>query len=122
MVLARSSIQALSVFTLCLRAWRIVMGPMLFLSGFRENFPALQANASFLEIQKRISELENQIADRREFYNDSINVFNTRIQQMPDALVARLFGMQPRLMFLVSTAKKTPMTVGFGAPQETLKS
>jgi len=87
-----------------------------------ENFPALQANASFLEIQKRISELENQIADRREFYNDSINVFNTRIQQMPDALVARLFGMQPRLMFLVSTAKKTPMTVGFGAPQETLKS
>jgi LemA protein len=87
-----------------------------------ENYPALQANASFLEIQKRISELESQIADRREFYNDSINVFNTRIQQMPDALVARVFGMQPRLMFLVSAAEKAPVPVGLGAPQETLKS
>lgn len=49
-----------------------------------ENYPALRANASFLELQKRITELENQIADRCEFYNDAINVFNTRIQQMPD--------------------------------------
>jgi LemA protein len=43
-----------------------------------EKYPALQANTSFLELQKRISELESQIADRREFYNDTINVFNTR--------------------------------------------
>jgi LemA protein len=73
-----------------------------------ENYPTLQANQSFLELQKRTTELESQIADRREFYNDSINVFNTRLQQMPDALVAKLFAMKPRLMFLATAAEKTP--------------
>jgi LemA protein len=86
-----------------------------------ENYPALQANASFLQIQKRITELESQIADRREFYNDSINVFNTRIQQMPDALVARFFEVRPRAMFLVSAADKSTVRMGMGTPQETLK-
>jgi LemA protein len=73
-----------------------------------ENYPALQANTSFLELQKRTTELESQIADRREFYNDAINVFNTHIQQMPDALVARFFGMKPRFMFLVTDGEKAP--------------
>jgi LemA protein len=71
-----------------------------------EKYPALQANTSFLELQKRISELENQIADRREFYNDSITLFNTRLQQMPDILVARFFGIRPRFMFVVDAAEK----------------
>lgn len=79
-----------------------------------ENYPALQANASFLELQKRISELESQIADRREFYNDAINLFNTRIQQMPDTLVARYFGLQPRLMFQVPLAEKSPVSLSLG--------
>src|ERR1700739_2024670 len=53
-----------------------------------ENYPGLKANVSFLELQKRITELESQIADRREFYNDAINLFNTRIQEMPDSMLA----------------------------------
>ena len=74
-----------------------------------ENYPALQANASFLELEKRISELESQIADRREFYNDSITIFNTRLQVMPDTFVARFFGMRPRFMFPVTAAEKAPV-------------
>jgi LemA protein len=57
-----------------------------------ENYPSLKANATFLELQKRITELENQIADRREFYNDSINLFNTRIRQTPTVLLRRLWA------------------------------
>ncbi len=41
-----------------------------------ENYPELKANNNFMQLQNRISELESQIADRREFYNDSVNVFN----------------------------------------------
>ena len=41
-----------------------------------------------MQLEKRITDLENQIADRREFYNDSVNTFNTRIQQVPDTFVA----------------------------------
>lgn len=57
-----------------------------------ENYPDLKANQSFNALQSRITGLENAIADRREFYNDSVNVNNVRIAQFPDLIVARLFG------------------------------
>lgn len=57
-----------------------------------ENYPDLKSNQNFLMLQTRISGLENQIADRREFYNDSVYINNVRIQQFPDLIVARLFG------------------------------
>ena len=60
-----------------------------------ENYPELKANNNFMQLQTRISELESQIADRREFYNDSVNVFNTRIQEMPDALLAGPMNLHP---------------------------
>ncbi len=57
-----------------------------------ENYPKLQADASFQHLQSRISGLENELADRREFYNDSVNVFNIRVQSIPDVVVARIMG------------------------------
>ena len=76
-----------------------------------ENYPDLKANATFLELQERITALENQIADRREFYNDSITLYNTRLQQMPDALVANIGGFRPRFMFVATPAEKAPVPV-----------
>jgi LemA protein len=76
-----------------------------------ENYPSLKANATFLELEKRITELENQIADRREFYNDAINLFNTRIRQIPDRFVAKTLHLQPRAMFQVSALEKAPVPV-----------
>jgi len=57
-----------------------------------EAYPQLKANESFQELQARISGLENGIADRREFYNDSVNLYNTRIQQFPDLIIANNLG------------------------------
>src|SRR6266705_3094840 len=51
-----------------------------------ENYPDLKANSNFQQLERRITELENQIADRREFYNDSVNTFNIRIQQLAVSL------------------------------------
>jgi LemA protein len=76
-----------------------------------ENYPNLKANVTFLELQKRITELENQITDRREFYNDAINLFNTRIRQIPDNLIANILGMQPRVMFQVPAAEKARVSL-----------
>jgi LemA protein len=59
-----------------------------------ESYPDLKANESFLQLQSRISGLENAIADRREFYNDSVNINNVRIEQFPDLIVARLFNFE----------------------------
>jgi len=62
------------------------------LFALAENYPDLKANQSFQKLQTRISELENDIADRRELYNDSANRINIRIHQFPDLLVAKLFS------------------------------
>src|SRR6266850_6414125 len=69
-----------------------------------ENYPDLKANSNFQQLQQRITQLENQIADRREFYNDSVNTFNIRIQQVPDTFVAAFMQLQPRSMFRVEEA------------------
>ncbi|MGB1187722.1 MAG: LemA family protein [Cycloclasticus pugetii] len=57
-----------------------------------EAYPELKANESFKELQNRISQLENNIADRREFYNESVNLNNVRIEQFPDVLIAKFFN------------------------------
>lgn len=62
------------------------------LFALAENYPALKTNESFQKLQTRISDLENSIADRREFYNDSVNLNNIRIQQFPDVLIATIFN------------------------------
>lgn len=54
-----------------------------------ENYPQLQASASFHHLQERISGIENELSDRREFYNDSATIFNVRIKQFPANVVAK---------------------------------
>ena len=56
-----------------------------------ESYPELKANEQFLHLQSRISGLENAIADRREFYNESVNINNVRIEQFPELLIAKWF-------------------------------
>ena len=80
-----------------------------------ENYPQLKANDNFMRLQGRITELESQIADRREFYNDSVNTFNIRIQQVPDTFVASFMNLAPRPMFKVEEADKADVPMTFGA-------
>ena len=61
-----------------------------------EAYPELKANETFQHLQTRISSLESAIADRREFYNESVNINNTRIEQFPDIIVARLLNFTSR--------------------------
>ena len=71
-----------------------------------EAYPELKANEHFMQLQTRITALENSIADRREWYNESVNLHNVRIEQFPDLIIARLFAFvsQPLLQF--SSAEK----------------
>jgi LemA protein len=80
-----------------------------------ENYPDLKANNNFMRLQQRITELEDQIADRREFYNDAVNTFNVRIQEIPDTFVAGFMNVRPQPMFKVEDADKAPMAIGMAA-------
>ncbi len=77
-------------------------GALKTLFAVAENYPQLRAVESFQQLQNRISGLENEIADRREFYNNSVNLYNTRIQSIPDVAVANLLGYKLEEYFKVS--------------------
>jgi LemA protein len=80
----------------------MMTGALRGLFGVAENYPQLRANENFLKLQNRISELEERIADRREFFNDDVNTYNTRIGQIPQVFVASFMNLKPRDMFKVS--------------------
>ena len=71
-----------------------------------EAYPELKANEHFMQLQTRITSLENGIADRREWYNESVNVHNVRIEQFPDLLVARVLGFTGQPLLEFATAEK----------------
>jgi len=78
-----------------------------------ENYPQLKANENFLKLQNRITELEERIADRREFFNDDVNTYNTRIGQIPDVFVASFMNLKRREMFKVSEQDRSQLEVNF---------
>lgn len=78
-----------------------------------ENYPDLKANTSFASLQARISELENAIADRREFYNDTVTMFNTRIEQIPDSWVAGGMALQHAELFKIDESERRDVNIEF---------
>jgi LemA protein len=76
-----------------------------------ENYPDLKANQNFLALQSRISAIEEQIAHRREFYNDSANINNVRREQVPDLFIAGLVGIRERSLFEATAAERADVDV-----------
>ena len=76
-----------------------------------EAYPDLKTNQTFLQLQSRISGLENAIADRREFYNESVNINNVRIEQFPDTLIAGMFNFKPAQLLEFDGAEKADVDV-----------
>ena len=82
-----------------------------------EAYPELRANEHFMQLQSRITALENAIADRREWYNEAVNVHNVRIEQFPDLLIARPLGYseQPLLQFSIAEKADVDLKALFGS-------
>lgn len=93
------------------QANNMISGALKSLFAVSENYPELKANTNFLQLQKRISEIEERIADRREFFNDTTNTFNIRIQQLPDVFVAKMLSLQERELFKVSEEDRRDVEV-----------
>lgn len=76
-----------------------------------EAYPDLKTNQSFQQLQARITSLEEQIADRRESYNESVNTNNVGVEQFPDVIVARLFGFKDAALLQFSEDEKRDVDV-----------
>ncbi len=84
---------------------------MVTLAARWEAYPDLKASRSFLDVQGRISALESAIADRREFFNDSVNIYNIQIERLPQAILARMLGYARRAFLEVPEEKKADVKV-----------
>ena len=78
-----------------------------------ESYPDLRSNKNFLQFQNLISSLENEIADRRELYNESVNNYNIRIQSLPDVIIANAMGLKREEMFVVPDSAKSDVEIDF---------
>jgi len=77
-----------------------------------ENYPQLKSDEAFRHLQARITGLEESIADRRELYNDQVNLNNTRVKVFPDVLIANAFGFGPAQLLEFGTEEKRDVDVG----------
>jgi len=96
------------------QADNFITGALKSLFAVAENYPELKANNNFMQLQNRISELEEKIADRREFFNDDVNTYNIRIQQLPDVFIAGMMGLQRKDLFKVTEEDRRDVEVKLG--------
>ncbi len=89
----------------------MLSGALKSVFALSEAYPELRSNENFIQFQNRISGLENEIADRREFYNESVNNYNIRIQSLPDVWIAGTMGLQQEEMFEVPVEKKEDVDI-----------
>jgi len=82
------------------------------LFALAENYPDLKADQGFAHLRTRISQLEESIADRRELYNESVNLNNIRLQTFPDLIVARLFDFKASALLEFTEEQKRDVDVG----------
>ena len=82
-----------------------------------EAYPELKANENFNQLQSRISDLENMLADRRELYNEAVTIFNTRIEQVPDVFIANFLNYQRQRFFEVDEADKVRPNLKLDLPK-----
>jgi len=90
-----------------------LVGALGKLFAVAEQYPDLKANQEFLAIHQRISALESTIADRREFYNDSVNLYNIAIEQIPAVWVAQQVGYTARPLLTIAASERKDVPLAF---------
>jgi LemA protein len=82
-----------------------------------EAYPELKANQNFVNLQSRVSGLESSLADRRETYNEAVTNFNTRLEQFPDVIAARILNYKEQSLFQVEEHEKQAPSLKMNLPK-----
>ena len=115
LVMARMALAAARDVPTQTRASQAVSEALRQVFAVAERYPDLKADESFAKLSARITELESQLADRRELYNAAATAWNTRIEQVPDRLLAQAAGMARRELWRASAAERLASLVSLAA-------
>ena len=78
-----------------------------------ENYPDLKASEQFIALQDELAGTENRIAVARQYYNEKLNTYNTKVQKFPSSIVAGMSGYYPMEYFEADESAKEVPTVNF---------
>ncbi len=94
-------------------AEQALQGSLGRLFAIAEAYPDLKANQNFLDLQKQMAELEDQLQMARRYYNGTVRDFNISIQSFPDIAIARMFGFREEHFFQIDAASGANPVVSF---------
>jgi LemA protein len=110
---ARSQLSAAKSGAGQLAAQNLLTETLRSLFAVVENYPELKADAGFRQFANRISEIEDQIADRRELFNEYVNIYNIRLDQLPDLIIARLCSFTARKLWAIDPTHREDVKISF---------
>ncbi|MGI8755235.1 MAG: LemA family protein [Acidimicrobiales bacterium] len=112
-ITARNAVQNASGPQESATADNMLSGALKSVFALAEAYPDLKANQNFLSLQETLTGTEDKIAYSRQFYNDTVNRYNTKIQTVPSSVLANAFHFAPREYFEAGGAARGPVDVAF---------
>ncbi len=94
-------------------AEKAVSGALANVFALSEAYPDLKANQNFLALQEELTTSEDRIAYARQYYNDAVNQYNTKIETFPSMFLARMANFGPREYFQAEGDARGPVSVSF---------
>ena len=110
---ARSGIMNAQTVQESAEANNMLTGALKSLFAVAENYPDLKANQNFRDLQSQLAETEDKIAYSRQFYNDTVLMYNNKIQMFPSNLIARQFNFTEAEFFEVEESARSVPKVQF---------
>ena len=95
------------------KASDVLSGALSKLIAIAENYPQLKANDSFIQLQKELSDTEDKVAYARQYYNNSVMEFNTKIRTFPNTLVNEMLGFPEKEFFGATDEERKSVKVNF---------
>ena len=96
-------------------AENVISGTLKSLFALSEAYPDLKANTNFQQLQAELSSTEDRIAYARQYYNDNVRAYNTKIEVFPSVVVANMFHFDAREYFQADEVSRGNGAVDFGA-------
>ena len=110
---ARSAIMSATSMSQKAKASNMMSDTLKSLFAVSENYPKLQANENFLQLQEELTGTENKIAYARQFYNDIVVLFNTKIQTFPNNIFANMLNFKEEALFEATKEERKNVKVAF---------
>lgn len=76
------------------------------LMALAEAYPELKANENYLDLSNKLTEIEEDIANSRKYYNGSVRIYNNKVEMFPSNIIAKIFGFKSEKMFEIGEDEK----------------